>query len=109
MITEQNFQQLDRLALIVSDMDTCKTRAPQRLRGLIDQAGQVIEAMKQDLHDIGQLPVLLAGIAPAIGHAKPGLLPMFIDAMHLEIERLLGERAGEVYAAEEERWLGVAV
>lgn len=97
---ELHFTLLSRLSHVVSNIDDAR-RDGIHLHDLAQSAQAIVDNLKMELMDIGNLHLYVDAIHAAV-HDRPNALPMFISAAHYEIERLLGCRAAEVYNQEEE-------
>lgn len=98
--SELHFTMLSRLACVISNIDSAKLRHRHLLHELAEAAKAIVDNLKMELMDIGNLHLYVDAIHAAIAD-RPNALPTFISAAHYEIERLLGCRAAEVYSNEE--------
>jgi len=90
---------LARLAGLVSDIDDHKQGDPQIITFSLHSAKGVIDEMKMDLLDIGQLDRILDRMKWASSENPDGMeLLAFIEDAHGEIMRLLGDEEEACHA-----------
>lgn len=99
MMAPDNFAYLRALADKVCEIDFAKNLQPEIVPAIIIMAGGIIEQMKSDLHDIGNLEQLIPPMASIWAHRREQL-PVMISSAHSEIERLMGSMAGTAYSYE---------
>lgn len=99
MMAPDNFAYLRALADKVCEIDFAKNLQPEIVPAIIIMAGGIIEQMKGDLHDIGNLEQLIPPMA-SIWANRREQLPVMISSAHSEIERLMGSMAGTAYSYE---------
>lgn len=100
MKTSPQFEPLNRLATLICDIDVAKTHMPEIIPAIIATAGSVIDQMKMDLMDIGALETLIPPIA-SISKNREHLVPLMIEAAHIEVERLMGDESHLCYMPED--------
>ena len=95
-------QMLDMITTYVCNIDGAKTypgSAP-KISIYADTINHLIDHMKLELMDIGELPRIVADIQAAAEAGNPVTLAM-IEQAHNEIERLAGDEAHLIYSTEE--------
>jgi len=95
-----HFEQLDRLATLICDLDMAKNTMPEAVPSIVATAEFVVDQMKMDLMDIGELETLIPPIAGTQKN-REHLMPLMIEAVHIEIERLMGDEAHYSYCKEQ--------
>lgn len=99
----KNTANLEKLADIISDIDSAKNENPGHIPHLLLAAGVILDQMKMELQDIGNLPEIfqrMEWLQFDFYGMKP--MPQFIEEAHAEVMRLLGDDLDLVYCPAEE-------